>query len=907
MSGGFFRGTSADQDTRFSNKQAKLLKSQKFAPELDHLVDMGKVKMDVIRPWIANRVTELLGFEDEVLINFIYGLLDGKEVNGKEVQISLTGFMEKNTGKFMKELWSLLLSAQKNESGVPQQFLDAKAEETRKKQEELDRITKEIQKKKDKEIREHDQERSRKMDGEANNTTVEPASKHILQKDSSGYPDDEKEMNKKNGMRGRRISRSPYPANRSPSPRRGSTSRMSRSPSNSRSYSGKKSRSLSRSPRARSRSLSSDGVGTSSRKRSITPRRRRSPQASLSPPRRRSSYSRRSSRSLSYRGSPSPVRRRLHSPFRRRSPSPSSLRRRRSPSPVRRRRSPLPVRRRRSPSPARRRRSPAPIRRRRSPPPARRRRSPSPISRRSPSPIRRRSPSPVRRRSPPRPRLRSPSPLPRRYQRSPSSPRSLSPMRQRSPVPARRRSPPNSHHRSPSPYGSSSPSPVRSRSPVPPCKRSPAPSSRRSPPYGSRSSSPVQGRSPFPARRRSPVPSLHRSPPHYGSGFASPDHHRSPSPVRKSSKEKRRLSGNSHGESDRDQEKLSLSPRQHSRSLRSPNRRLKDGNSSRHKVADFSPSPLRSPILSESPPLVRKRSPGKDRSPYGSTAGKRRGQVNSDDQSSPPKLREHKPRRYSHDVSRKDVVVDRSRHNGDYKSSYAQKLSIDPSTGDKRKGSLVRACERDDYDFERLQGHFPTESHSLLDKVEPREKDKKIKRVENLKFDERSLSYSNTPKEVDHDKLESIPMLVEQINHGNGGGNCESGSASSDKHRTDNKEKRKHKKLHRREPASNDDFNNDSEIEEKQAKRRRKEEKRLQKEEKRRRREEKRRRKEKRHAEKMKMKGRYDSSFSDDEHGERKESCPSDNEEGQSEQKKLEIELRKKALESLKAKKGLSH
>ena len=56
-----------------------------------------------------------------------------QEVNGKQVQISLTGFMEKNTGKFMKELWSLLLSAERNASGVPQQFLDAKEEETRKK------------------------------------------------------------------------------------------------------------------------------------------------------------------------------------------------------------------------------------------------------------------------------------------------------------------------------------------------------------------------------------------------------------------------------------------------------------------------------------------------------------------------------------------------------------------------------------------------------------------------------------------------------------------------------------------------------------------------------------------------------------------------------------------------------
>lgn len=56
-----------------------------------------------------------------------------QEVNGKEVQIQLTGFMEKNTVKFMKELWTLLISAQKNASGVPQQFLDAKEEEIRKK------------------------------------------------------------------------------------------------------------------------------------------------------------------------------------------------------------------------------------------------------------------------------------------------------------------------------------------------------------------------------------------------------------------------------------------------------------------------------------------------------------------------------------------------------------------------------------------------------------------------------------------------------------------------------------------------------------------------------------------------------------------------------------------------------
>lgn len=56
-----------------------------------------------------------------------------QEVDGKQIQIQLTGFLEKNTGKFMKELWGLLLSAQNNASGVPQQFLDAKEEEMKKK------------------------------------------------------------------------------------------------------------------------------------------------------------------------------------------------------------------------------------------------------------------------------------------------------------------------------------------------------------------------------------------------------------------------------------------------------------------------------------------------------------------------------------------------------------------------------------------------------------------------------------------------------------------------------------------------------------------------------------------------------------------------------------------------------
>lgn len=44
----------------------------------------------------------------------------------KVLQIQLTGFLDKDTAKFCKELWSLCLSAQSNPQGVPQELLEAK-------------------------------------------------------------------------------------------------------------------------------------------------------------------------------------------------------------------------------------------------------------------------------------------------------------------------------------------------------------------------------------------------------------------------------------------------------------------------------------------------------------------------------------------------------------------------------------------------------------------------------------------------------------------------------------------------------------------------------------------------------------------------------------------------------------
>ena len=108
----------------------------------------------------CRRVTELLGFEDEVVIEYVFGqvrhtcmllsflshrshfspipvsflshfsqLEEGRFPDAKTVQINLTGFMESNTPVFMGELWAMLVSAQGNLGGVPSSILEAKKAE----------------------------------------------------------------------------------------------------------------------------------------------------------------------------------------------------------------------------------------------------------------------------------------------------------------------------------------------------------------------------------------------------------------------------------------------------------------------------------------------------------------------------------------------------------------------------------------------------------------------------------------------------------------------------------------------------------------------------------------------------------------------------------------------------------
>ncbi|EGO03892.1 hypothetical protein SERLA73DRAFT_158340, partial [Serpula lacrymans var. lacrymans S7.3] len=268
----------ADQDRRFSDKELKLLKSMKFPAEFDKKVDMRKVNVQVIRPWIAKKVVELVGLEDEVVVEYAMGLLEDPDQptpDPKKMQINLTGFLTNSTSSFMIALWNLLLEAQESPAGVPRTFVEEKKEEMRKAKEGDTRAL-------------NERDRRARLDD-------------VRQNDRASRPS--------------RASRSPPP--RSPPPRRRRRS-PTRSPSRSRSPP----------PRRRVRSPSYSPPPREARR--YGGRDSRSP-----PPRRRRLSPRSPSRSVSRSRSPPP-----RSYGRRRSPSPPrgnrrmSISRSRSRSPV---------------------------------------------------------------------------------------------------------------------------------------------------------------------------------------------------------------------------------------------------------------------------------------------------------------------------------------------------------------------------------------------------------------------------------------------------------------------------------------------------------------------------------------------------------------------------------------------
>ena len=96
----------------------------KFPEKFNVKIRKNQVKLPVLRPWIERRVTELLGIDDEVVIEYAYSLIDtGVDwLDAKDLQINLQGFLHSHSQVFVSELWDLLLDAQQRADGIPLQI-----------------------------------------------------------------------------------------------------------------------------------------------------------------------------------------------------------------------------------------------------------------------------------------------------------------------------------------------------------------------------------------------------------------------------------------------------------------------------------------------------------------------------------------------------------------------------------------------------------------------------------------------------------------------------------------------------------------------------------------------------------------------------------------------------------------
>jgi serine/arginine repetitive matrix protein 1 len=254
----------------------------------------------------------------------------------------------------------------------------------------------------------------------------------------------------------------------------------------------------------------------------------------------------------------------------------------------------------------------------------------------------------------------------------------------------------------------------------------------------------------------------------------------------------------------------------------------------------------------------------------------RKGQVIHGISPSPPrKSRELKPIRESREASMEDE--ERSPFRDEHQKMKSSDLrSVKPSVSRAQKDSLEYT---DKYSPGSLISLRSVDTHR--DYVDSRKKDQDTK-SEKLSLPEPATTMKVT---LSSEKVKE-PYLGED-NKGKLGNEVDQKDRSSDendKHRSGNNEKRKSRKSKRHEVTSDDDYSDNSQ---KDAKKQRKEEKRLKKEERRQRREQHRRKKNERRSEKTKLKT---AGYSSDEE--------------ESEQKRLEIELREKALERLRAKKG---
>ena len=114
-----------DQDKRFSDKEAKLLRTTKFPAEFGQKVDIRKVNLAVMRPWMVKEVTTLIGFEDEVVVEYAVSRIQGARADASGLVKSRDGELT-TLGRFLRLVQMGLLEDPANVVSTPSRLMHAR-------------------------------------------------------------------------------------------------------------------------------------------------------------------------------------------------------------------------------------------------------------------------------------------------------------------------------------------------------------------------------------------------------------------------------------------------------------------------------------------------------------------------------------------------------------------------------------------------------------------------------------------------------------------------------------------------------------------------------------------------------------------------------------------------------------
>eukprot|EP00919_Chromeraceae_sp_WS-2016_P022714 GHVR01053896.1.p1 GENE.GHVR01053896.1~~GHVR01053896.1.p1 ORF type:complete len:214 (+),score=74.50 GHVR01053896.1:30-671(+) len=143
-------GLSEDNYHGISKSDRKIIDQTKWPSLFNKKVDVKKVRLETLRPWLEKRFKEVQLHEDDILVDFCMEQLnDDRKLCPRELTTSMGAFLHEAARPLVEQLWQLLLSAQAHPSGIPPKFIEERKAELLEKQEEADRIEVELKKRKE--------------------------------------------------------------------------------------------------------------------------------------------------------------------------------------------------------------------------------------------------------------------------------------------------------------------------------------------------------------------------------------------------------------------------------------------------------------------------------------------------------------------------------------------------------------------------------------------------------------------------------------------------------------------------------------------------------------------------------------------------------------------------------------